>query len=217
MNRRAVIRLLAAAAALPALPRELLALGHEVHSQLAPTTALRALNAHQNAMVTVMAELIIPATDTPGAKAARVNEFIDLMLAEWYPEKDRARFLAGLGDVDARSRVLFGKDFVDCAENQQVEILTALDAELARAREAIGPGSPGNREQSREAVVLGSPGYRGQRSKPEQNFFFMVKQLTLVGYYTSEIGAIQELHHVMIPSRYQGCVPIDDGTKASRR
>lgn len=202
MERREVIRLLATAAVLPAFPQELLTLCQGVHAQMASTTALRTLGAHQDATVTAMAELIIPATDTPGAKAARVNEFIDLVLAEWYSEKDRARFLAGLADVDARSRALFGKDFVDCAENQQADILTALDAELARAREAIGRGSSGR---------------RGLPSKPEKNFFFMLKQLTLVGYYTSEIGAVQELNYVMIPSRYQGCVPVDDGTKASGR
>jgi hypothetical protein len=55
-----------------------------VHQQLPEQPVLRTLNPHQNATVTAISEIIIPQTDTPGAKAARVNEFIDLILTEWY-------------------------------------------------------------------------------------------------------------------------------------
>jgi glucoside 3-dehydrogenase (cytochrome c) hitch-hiker subunit len=191
MQRREALRLLASAAALPLLSREAFSMFQAVHESLSQQAALKSLNPHQDATVTVISELIIPQTDTPGAKAARVNEFIDLILSEWYDEDEKSTFLTGLSDVDARARDLFGKDFVDCGQKSQVEILQALDDEVASARE---------------------PDRRRRRNlPPERNFFFMIKQLTLIGYYTSQIGFEQELHGEIIPSRHAGCVPLEEG------
>src|SRR5882672_4610580 len=136
MQRREVIRLLLGTAALPLLPREVFALLRQVHNDLPATPALKTLNPHQDATVTTMAELIIPQTETPGAKAVRVNEFIDLILSEWYDDEDRAKFLAGLANVDSQSHDLCGKDFVDCSPLQQKQLLTALDEELTEMRQA---------------------------------------------------------------------------------
>lgn len=191
MHRRQALRLLASAATLPLLSREAFSLFQAAHDQLAEQSALKTLNPHQNETVTTIAEIIIPQTNTPGAKAARVNEFVDLIVTEWYDEEERSTFLTGLADVDARTRDLYGKDFVQCGEKQQVELLQALDDEVAAARS--------------EADV------RRRRSRPpEKNFFFMMKQLTLVGYYTSQIGFEQELHGEIIPSRHANCVPLEE-------
>src|ERR1700682_2059489 len=116
MQRREALRLLVSGGALPLLSREAFAMFGAVHQQLPEQPVLRTLNPHQNATVTTIAEIIIPQTDTPGAKAARVNEFIDLILTEWYDEEEKSVFLTGLTEVDAHSQDLFGKDFVDCAE-----------------------------------------------------------------------------------------------------
>ncbi len=189
MHRRQALRLLASAATLPILSREAFSLFQAVHEQLHEQPVLKTLNPHQNLTVTTIAEIIIPQTNTPGAKAARVNEFIDLILTEWYDEEEKSTFLTGLTDVDSRARDLHGKDFVECGEKQQVEILQALDDEVAARTEDV----------------------RRRRSHPPQkNFFFMMKQLTLVGYYTSQIGFEQELHGEIIPSRHAGCVPLEE-------
>ena len=191
MHRRQALRLLASAATLPLLSREAFSLFQAAHDQLAEQSVLKTLNPHQNETVTTIAEIIIPQTSTPGAKAARVNEFVDLIVTEWYDEEERSTFLTGLADVDARTRELYGKDFVQCGEKQQVELLQALDDEVAAARS--------------EADV------RRRRSRPpEKNFFFMMKQLTLVGYYTSQIGFEQELHGEIIPSQHASCVPLEE-------
>jgi Gluconate 2-dehydrogenase subunit 3 len=192
MQRREALRLLASAAALPLLSREAFSMFRAVHQQLPEQPVLRTLNPHQNATVITISELIIPQTDTPGAKAARVNEFIDLILTEWYDEDEKSIFLTGLTDVDASTRNLFGKDFVDCPEKLQLEVLRALDDEVADARAEVRRGS-------------------SRRRPPERNFFFMIKQLTLIGYYTSEIGFEQELHGEIIPARHAGCVSLDEG------
>lgn len=191
MQRREALRLLASAAALPLLSPEAFSMFRALHQQLPDRAALKALSPHQNATVTVISELIIPQTNTPGAKAARVNEFIDLILAEWYDEDEKSSFLNGLADVDRRARDLVGKDFGECVEKQQVELLQALDDELAVSRAELA-------STRRTEPSLG------------RNFFFMIKQLTLVGYYTSQIGFEQELHEEIIPSRHAGCVPLEE-------
>jgi hypothetical protein len=88
----------------------------------------KALNGHQLATVATLAELIIPQTDTPGAKGALVDRFIDSVLQDAQPA-ERSRFLNGLTWLDARSTALFGKDFVSATATEQVDLLTKLSAE----------------------------------------------------------------------------------------
>src|SRR3989442_15534589 len=94
MNRREVLLLLAGTGA---IPDQLLAIGRAVHKR-ARVGTLRALNAHQNETVATIAELIIPKTDTPGAREAGVPAFIDVMLADWAGDDQRQMFTAGGGE-----------------------------------------------------------------------------------------------------------------------
>lgn len=191
MQRREALRLLASAAALSLLSPKAFSMFQEVHNQLPEQAVFKTLNPHQNAMVTTISELIIPQTTTPGAKAARVNEFIDLILSEWYDEDEKSTFLTGLTDVDARAHDLFGKDFIECGEKSQLQILQALDDDVAASRAERRRGSM-------------------RRRPPERNFFYMMKQLTLIGYYTSQVGFEQELHGEIIPARHAGCVLLEE-------
>ena len=186
MDRRTAVRLLGAGAAVTA-GGDLASLGRALHRRLGFVggAPLRVLDAHQNATVVALSELILPETDTPGAKAALVNEFIDLLLADWSEPADRDRFLTGLADLDARARAAFGKDFVDGTAAQQAGLLVALDDEAARWK-----ASP-------EATRGAEPFYR------------RMKWVTLFAYYTSEIGAEREDHYQIIPGRYVPCAPAD--------
>jgi Gluconate 2-dehydrogenase subunit 3 len=192
MERREVLKLLTSAAVLPALTPDAFSLLRSMHADLAAATGLKALTPHQDATVTTIAELIIPQTETPGAKAAKVNQFIDLILAEWYDDATTARFLAGLADVDQRSRKLFGQKFVDCTNAQQVQLLKVLDDEATVARK---------QQTAAEAASYA-------RTLAPLNFFGMMKKLTLLGYYTSEVGFKVELHKSIIPASHAGCVAI---------
>jgi hypothetical protein len=200
MQRRKVIRLLLGTAAIPLLPREIFALLRQVHSDLPATPALKTLNPHQDATVTTIADLIIPQTDTPGAKAVRVNEFIDLILTEWYDAADRDKFLAGLANVDTQAHDLFGKNFVDSSPAQQKQLLIALDEELTEFRQAETLAARRRRMH-----------FEGGKS-----FFYAMKQLTLVGYFTSEEGAKQALHYEVIPSQHVQCAPLQEEKEAAK-
>lgn len=146
--------------------RERSAHAHEALAAAAETASWtpKVLDARQNETVVVLSELIIPQTETPGAKAARVNEFIDWVLQD-ADERDRKEFLKGLAWMDGRSQELFGTDFVAAAPEQQTALLT----------------------------ILASPKNRAFEDQTGIDFFKAIKALTLTGYYTSEIGMTKEL------------------------
>ncbi len=113
-----------AAAAAPLVTRIAPAVAAQVTS--AGPRELQVLDAHQNATVIALTELVIPETDTPGAKAAKVNEYIDLMLHDVAPDKGHG-FIKGLGWLDGRAMSLHGSPFVALDESDQVAILESLD------------------------------------------------------------------------------------------
>src|SRR6266851_7938499 len=129
MQRREALKLLLAGGVLPTMAADLF--GFFRDSYPASGYALRTLNPHHNDTVVAMIDQIIPATDTPGAKAARVNEFIDVILTEWAVDEERHNFLSGLAGVDKQSNELFGKNFVDASLQQQVTLLRAMDESVA--------------------------------------------------------------------------------------
>ncbi len=119
----------------------------------------RVLSAAQNAAVLALCERIIPATDTPGAAGARVNEFVDDVLAR-APDSQRTRFLDGLAWLDARARRETGRLFADATVDEQIALLQPLSADTA---------------------LTGS-------DKEGAELFAAAKAMTIAGYYSSEIG-----------------------------
>jgi len=191
MQRREVLKLLAA---IPVFSPDLMGFLREAQAQVGPAYKLRTLSPQQDAMVTTMADLIIPATETPGAKDARVNEFIDVILTEWATEGERQHFLDGLADVDKRSNTLFGKSFVDASAEQQTTLMRAMD-DAAMAARGEQRAHHGNRvPDERDQQLTG-------------NFWEIFKGITLYGYYTSEVAFQQELKLQIIPGAYHGCAP----------
>lgn len=198
MNRRDALRMLTAGAVLPALTPELFAFYQQAHP--GGSYSLRTLNPHQNDTVVAMIDQIIPSTDTPGAKAVRVNEFIDVILTEWANDEERRRFLDGLDEVDKQSDALFGKDFASASPAQQLVLLRSMDqaADVARSKQKEKNGPPFWESQGRDTQMQG-------------DFFTVFKNMTLHGYYTSEIGFTQELKLQVIPGSHHGCTAVGPG------
>jgi len=141
-----------------------------------------------------MIDLIIPATDTPGARGARVNEFIDVILTEWANDSERQAFSNGLADVDRQSNVLFAKSFTGASVEQQTALLREIDDVAMSHRTA---------QRARHGNTIPA-----DRDKQLQgNFWDVFKGITLHGYYTSEIAFTQEEKLQIIPGAYHGCVP----------
>lgn len=197
MERREVLKLLASAAAFPTLSSPAFSLFRGMHAQIAEMPGLKTLNPQQNATVTAIAEMIIPQTDTPGAKAVKVNEFIDLILSEWYDADDTARFLSGLDDVDLRTQDLFGSKFTASTAEEQTQVLKQLDDEAVNGLKLYNV--PTHTKLDDVAIP--------------PSFFLMMKKLTLIGYYTSEAGFEEELHRTIIPPGHAGCAPVPEELK----
>ena len=177
IDRRAALHrvalLLGGALSAPAIAGVLA--GCQGHDRAAAGFTPRALAPAQAELMAVVAEHIIPATDTPGAREVGAPAFIDLMLAEYYAPADRERFVAGLADLDARAEASGAHTFLRCDTGRQRAILDVVDREAFAGR---GP-----------------------------HWFRTMKELTLLGYYTSEIGATKELRYAQVPGRFDGCIP----------
>ena len=188
-SRRDAVRALAGIAALPLFGRlgaqELLEIGRHAHTlaELRESGASpgppRALTALEYETVVEAAEHIIPRTATPGATDARVADFIDVMLADWYDVSDRQRFKIGLRELDAHAGKLAGQTFVKSTARQQSELLEKLDRELTAPRQSGQAGA-------------------------DDHWFAMLKHLTIWGYYTSRPGIVEELRMQLVPGRYDG-------------
>lgn len=144
------------------------------------------LSKEQGAVVAEVAEIIIPRTDTPGAKDAGVPAFIDTMLKDAYAEDDRQRYVSGLKAFDDAARTAHSKGFVELTRQQQTELVRKFHDEAVASELAL-------KERPKEL---------------QRPFILMTKELTMLGFFTSEPGATQVLQYVAVPGAFQGCVPV---------
>jgi gluconate 2-dehydrogenase gamma chain len=177
-----------------------------------PDWRARTLTSPQSELVATIAEHILPATDTPGARAAGVDRFVDVILTDYYRSAERDRFVAGLADIDVRSQKANGKSFLESTPAQQLALLSAMDAESYPPQRVLEKAEPLNTErakmrdslarQSSTSTTISDPTRASAdagvsetaRRELERGWFFRrMKELTLLGYYTSETGAMTEL------------------------
>lgn len=205
MNRKEAIRTLGTAMALPMTggapswdPATAARLTSARAALFDSPYAYRTLDRSQVRSVTVLVELIIPETDTPGANAVGVPEFVDVILTDWFNAAETARFLNGLEQLDADARAAHGADFAELPAEAQISMLEALDAELQVVL-SVGSGRP---SLDPVAAPVETP---AAATDPSFHFMYQLKRLTLTGYFTSEAGMIGELDYQIIPGRYDGC------------
>jgi len=189
MNRRDLLgRLMLLTAGTAAAPI-VRALAADAMLHTAPSRPI--FSAMQRRKVAILAELVIPRTDTPGAQDAGVPQFIEHMVAEWYTPGERRIFLDGLARLEASCQRQYGQAFNDCSAPQQA---AALSIEDQASRGYRAPADSG---------TMSTPDVPPDERSP---FFVKLKSLTVWGYYTSELGATQELAYNPVPNRYDGDV-----------
>jgi hypothetical protein len=155
----------------------------------------RTLSPAQAEMVLVMGEHILPETETPGARTARVHEYIDTMLTDYYSAAERARFVSGLERADARAKRVYGRRFLDATPAQQLELIRALaqQAYPQRDQNPLPPADPvlqeGQVSRGDERTLPIAAGPWAPEDVGRGAFFRTLKELVLVGFYTSEAGA----------------------------
>jgi hypothetical protein len=143
------------------------------------------LTPEQGSLVSEVAEIIIPKTDTPGAKETGVPAFIDQMLKEVYAKEDQDRFMAGLKAFDEEAQKAYGDTFMELKPEQQKEYVKKVHDEAVKAERSTQPA-------------------------PKRPFILMAKELTMLGFFTSEPGATQVLQYDAVPGAYKGCIPLSE-------
>jgi len=146
-------------------------------------------NTDHVAFMDEVADTILPTTSTPGAKAAKVGDFMAVMVRDCYEPADQDIFLKGLDKIDDAANKKFSKKFMDLDATQRTALLTDLDKEQQEYSKTKKPKDP-------------------------NHYFRMMKELTLLGYFTSEVGCTKALRYVPVPGRYDGCIPYKKGDKA---
>lgn len=125
-----------------------------------------------------IADTIVPETGTPGAKAAKVGQFIAVIVSDCYEPADQKIFTEGLAQLQVQCKQKTGKSFVKCSPQQRLDFLKVLD-------------------QEQKAY------YKSKKPSDPPLYFRQMKDLTLLGYFTSEVGATQALRYLPVPGRYE--------------
>jgi len=186
MNRRHALLGLSAVGAHALLPGTLAEAAAAVARLDAgePWTPTR-VPAARAAMLEALVDTVLPATDTPGARVARVHVFVDLALRDCYTPAEQQLFASGLEELAALCGKTHGRPFESCSADERHALVAALDA----------------------ASYAPDSGPRG-------SFVRILKDLTLVGFYTSRVGATQALAYEKVPGGYRGCLELGPEQKA---
>jgi Gluconate 2-dehydrogenase subunit 3 len=134
-------------------------------------------------------DTIIPATDSPGAKDAKIGEFMHTIVRDCYNKTDQDIFIAGMAKLNETSKTMNGKYFLESNPEERKNLLIALDKEQKEYTAQKKAGDPAH-------------------------YFRMIKELTIWGYFTSEPGATKALRYIAVPGKYEGCIPYKKGDKA---
>lgn len=155
---------------------------------------LKALDQVQLDLVGDIADMIIPDTDTPGAKSVNVHYLVDELVANWMLEKDKEAFLEDLTALDERIKAEQVASFSDLDQERRGVVLDQLGTEML--------------------VQNGAAQVTGDNATGRKHIYLELRELIIFGYYTSEVGATKELIHDPIPGEYHGCIPFSEGGRA---
>jgi gluconate 2-dehydrogenase gamma chain len=144
------------------------------------------LTPEQGEIVAEIAEIMLPRTQTPGARDVGVPAFIDTMLKDAYTTADHARYIAGLNELDAEARRKHQRGFMDLEAPARLSLVQRV-----------------HDEATKHELTLSIP-----PAELKRPFILMTKELTLLGFFTSQVGATQVLQYDPVPGEYHGCVPL---------
>jgi len=194
INRREAIRRVSAmlggaafiggSGLLTACSREPAAKGADSTAAAAPVQTM--FTADEVALLDEMAETILPATATPGAKDAQCGPFIALMVQDCYTKEDQAIFRTGMTTLNEECQKAHGHPFMQSSPAERLALLTAIDKEAKTYQDARTGDAP-------------------------NHYFRMMKELTLLGFFTSEVGMNKALRYAETPGRFDPCVPYVKG------
>lgn len=176
------------------------------------STTVNGFSQDDVALLDEVAETILPKTNTPGAKDAEVGKFMTAMVNDCYEPKERETFHEGIKKLNEAGENKYKAKFVTLTTEQKHDLLVSLDKE---AKEYQTKKSAFDGEQNAKAkseLDKGNPNFKKETMAP--HYFTMMKQLTLLGFFTSKPGATQALRYIAVPGRFDGAMPYKKGDRA---
>lgn len=159
-----------------------------------------------------VAETILPKTKTPGAKDAAVGAFMAVMVNDCYTPADQKIFHEGITKLNEASQDKYKADFMSITPAQRHELLVAIDAEAKEVQKKKSDFDKEQNEKQRSADFNRNMNFK--KEEMPAHYFTMMKQLTMLGFFTSKVGANEALRFVAVPGRYDACIPYKKGDKA---
>jgi hypothetical protein len=156
-------------------------------------------------------ETILPRTATPGAKDANVGQFMTVMVNDCYVEADQKAFREGMDKLNDASEKKFNKNFMSLAPQQRHDLLVEVDREAKDYQKKVSDFDRQEADKEKAEIAKGNKTYAKQHMAP--HYFTILKQLTLLGFFTSKPGMEQAVRYIPVPGRYDGCVPYKKGDK----
>ena len=158
------------------------------------------------ALLNEVGETIIPATHTPGARAAQVGEFMKRFVTDCYTQKEQNAFIKGIDDLNAACKKMYNKSFMEADAIQRHDLLVSLEKEAKPFNQQIEDKEKDLRAAAKKAAKEfdGTP----------KHYYTMMKQMTLMGFFTSKTGATETLRHIQVPGKYDGALPYKKGDRA---
>jgi hypothetical protein len=160
------------------------------------------------ALLDEVGETILPATSSPGAKAAQVGEFMKVYVTDCYSAANQDVFIKGINQLDEASKKLNGKSFMESTPDQRHGLLLSLEKEAKEFNKGPEEEDEKNREK------LKAENKDDQFVAAPRHYYTMMKQLTMVGFFTSKTGVTQAQRYVAVPGKYDGALPYKKGDKA---
>jgi len=176
-----------------------------------------------------VADTILPTTaKSPGAKAARTGPFMALMVTDTYDKKDQDTFKDGIKKLDDASKEMHKVGFMQATPAQRLALLTQVDkdakaymdqrekargsaANVQKANEEADKRVGDQRQENAPGAEAGAGGATAVTKDSPTHWFRMMKEMAMLGYFTSEIGYTKAQRYVESPGRYDGCAPYAPG------
>ena len=207
MNRRELLKMVAAATGGAVIGGEFFLAGCK--NPEAGTT--KEFTTNDIAFFDEVAETIFPKTSTPRAKEAKVGQFMTVMVNDCYTEENQKAFRDGQEAINAACKKMHGHDFMKASPEERKKLLVSLDPEIkdhqAKRREFLKEQD----DLEKKAQANGDTNFK-RKTMPD-HYFTMMKQLTILGYFTSKEGRTGATNYQPLPGKYQGDIPYKKGDK----
>jgi hypothetical protein len=208
MNRRELLKMIAAATGGAMIGGEFFLTGCKSESNSAPV----AFTEENIAFLDEVAETILPQTNTAGAKAAGVGRFMTVMVNDAYTKDDQEIFRKGMNTLDDECKKMHNVGFMKATPEQRKQLLIAVDKETNAYIKSKAEAETRQKEKNKQGQEKNTNDFK--RQVLPNHYFQQLKQLAIFGYFTSEKGRTEGLRYVPVPGKFVGVIDYKKGDKA---